>query len=493
MTKTLLLTPGTLLQNRYFIERQIAKSLMGAVYEATDQRFGSIVALKQIVIWDDDLRSELQEAFQREARLLNKLRHPALPVVHDYFTEDDGQFLVMQFISGETLGSLLTHRNRPFDHQQVLQWADRILDALEYLHGQDPPIIHRDIKPANLKLTERGELFLLDFGLAKESLNLSLYGYTREYASYEQIQGLGTDPRSDLYSLAATLYRLMTGRLPPDALTRAGNVMRGQPDSLQPAHKINPLVPVAVAKVLHCAMSQNPDERPQSATAMRIALKQASQIRELDETTKVSDEEKSIQLESQTPTLISIPSLREQHRGTSGLMLNPQVIEGQIVEETPTTHISQWSKRDRRSKLLYWLSLSVLIVLIIFAGVFIYRISKTVAAHNAFTEGSQLMAEHTDSARQRALMKFQEAAALSRSGGSKTGEADSLYNIGRVYYEMGDKKKSLDYFNQALEIYRSTNDHTGRKATLRNISAIYAELGDRTKAQEFRQMAEEAK
>jgi serine/threonine protein kinase len=120
-----------------------------------------------------------------------------------------------------------------------MRWADQLLEALEYLHWHEPPIVHRDIKPQNLKRTPEGDVVLLDFGLAKgaagdmEQTNKSLHGYTRAYASLEQIQGTGTDPRSDLYSLAATLYHLLTGESPPDAVTRAAALVNGQPDLLR--------------------------------------------------------------------------------------------------------------------------------------------------------------------------------------------------------------------------------------------------------------------
>jgi serine/threonine protein kinase len=254
---------------------------MGAVYLAIDQRLGNTVALKQMLVEGDHFRV----AFEREARLLSRLRHPALPVVIDFFTEDGADFLVMQFIPGDDLQSLLDRDNTPFPPDQVMRWADQLLDALEYLHGHSPPIIHRDIKPANLKLTPKGDVVLLDFGLSKglaetvarASSNRSLYGYTLSYAPLEQVQGSGTDPRSDLYSLAATLYHLLTNFYPPDALTRGMALLNHKPDPLQPADTLNPAVPEAVAGVLHNTLSQDADHRPPSAAAMRRALRLAYQ------------------------------------------------------------------------------------------------------------------------------------------------------------------------------------------------------------------------
>jgi len=278
--------PGVnaLLQNRYRIERLLGKGGMGAVYLAEDEQYGRKVALKE-ALFDDPV---LRKAFRREARLLEHLNHPVLPRVKGYFTEEGRQYLVMQFIDGEHLDRLLEERIQaglgPFAVDKVLQWAYQLLDALEYLHGHRPPVVHRDIKPLNLKLTPRGEIFLLDFGLAKGapaemSHAGSLLGYSPHYAPLEQMDGRGTDPRTDLYSLAATLYRLLTGQLPPSAASRAATVSEGQPDPLRPADELNPQVPTAVAAALMRALSLNPNKRPPSATAMKIALREASQSR----------------------------------------------------------------------------------------------------------------------------------------------------------------------------------------------------------------------
>src|SRR5207237_1071718 len=239
-----MIEPGTLLQNRYRVTRQIGEGGMGAVYVATDERFHSTVAIKQTFFFDDPA---LGKAFEREARLLNHLRHAALPRVSDHFTEGEGQFLVMEYIPGEDLSEMLKRRGTPFPVGDVLAWADQLLDALDYLHTQTPPVIHRDIKPQNLKLLPRNQIVLLDFGLAKGTplqtrvtATGSVFGYSFNYAPIEQMQGSGTDPRSDLYSLGATLYHLLTGTTPPDALARATAVLNADPDPLRPASEINP-------------------------------------------------------------------------------------------------------------------------------------------------------------------------------------------------------------------------------------------------------------
>jgi eukaryotic-like serine/threonine-protein kinase len=189
-----MLAPNTLLQNRYLVQKLVRQGGMGAVYQALDQRLGNTVALKETLFTDDTLRA----AFEREAHLLARLRHSVLPVVSDHFVDGEGQFLVMQFIPGDDLGGILKRQARPFAVDDVLRWADQLLDALDYLHTQHPPIVHRDIKPQNLKLTERRDIVLLDFGLAKSisshdsrlTMGLSVAGYT-----LDGVRAAGADTR----------------------------------------------------------------------------------------------------------------------------------------------------------------------------------------------------------------------------------------------------------------------------------------------------------
>lgn len=162
-----MLSPGTVLQDRYTIQRHLASGGMGAVYVATDDRFRNTVAVKQAFFATGDGA----RAFEREARLLRNLRHPALPGVIDFFEEDGTCYLVMDYVEGDDLSVLLRHRRDsglgPFPYAAVVAWGDQILDALEFLHRHDPPILHRDVKPQNLKLMTDGQVVLLDFGLSK--------------------------------------------------------------------------------------------------------------------------------------------------------------------------------------------------------------------------------------------------------------------------------------------------------------------------------------
>jgi predicted ATPase len=266
--------PETLLRQRYRLEHPLGHGGMGTVYQAFDEATGRPIAIKVVLAGADPLRL----AFEREAHLLAQLDHPALPAVVDYFSADTAHYLVMSFVPGDDLAEQLTRGAAPFPLDAVLAWADQLLDLLEYLHTRQPMVVHRDIKPRNLKLTAEGRIVLLDFGLAKGLADLesvSLAGYTVAYAPLEQVRGEGTEPRSDLYALAATLYELLARRLPPDALRRAAAVADGQPDPLVLVNTINPAVPSGVAAVIGQSLALRPGGRPATARAMQVALREA--------------------------------------------------------------------------------------------------------------------------------------------------------------------------------------------------------------------------
>ncbi|MCE7988099.1 MAG: hypothetical protein DYG89_43595 [Caldilinea sp. CFX5] len=269
-----MLSANTLLQERYLIVQRIGMGGMGAVYEAMDQRLRHTVAVKQIV------RGE-PRAFEQEARLLARLRHTALPKVTDHFIDETGQFLVMDFVAGNDLANALALRGSAFPLTDVLAWADQLLAVLTYLHAAEPPVIHRDIKPGNLKLTPSGELMLLDFGLAKgqthqtETPPTSVPGFSKHFASPEQRHGETTDIRSDLYSVGATLYHLLTNTRPVDAAQRTFAALTGEPDPLPPVHHLNLAIPPVISEVLRKALALDPQHRFASAQAMRDALQHA--------------------------------------------------------------------------------------------------------------------------------------------------------------------------------------------------------------------------
>ncbi len=255
---------------------------MGEVYLAVDQRLGSAVALKRTVFTEDET---LRAAFEREAKILGRLRHPVLPKVSDHFSENGDQFLVMEHISGDDLSKRLEATDKPFPLSWVMFWADQLLDALTYMHSHEPPIIHRDIKPQNLKLTDDNHIVLLDFGLSKDSqavtpadqpmISASVVGYTPHFASMEQIRGTGTSARSDIYSFSATFYHLMTNVVPIDALARADAILSGGADPLQPLNEVNPEIPKDISDVMLKGIEISQDKRYGSAAEMQKELRRA--------------------------------------------------------------------------------------------------------------------------------------------------------------------------------------------------------------------------
>jgi serine/threonine protein kinase len=263
-----MLTPNTILKSHYRITRELGKGAFGTVYEAVDQNINSIVALKEMSFETNELRN----AFEHEARLLANLSHPTLPQVKDYFVEGDRQYLVTELIEGSTLAELLEMRGRPFSTEKVLEWAAQLLDALEYIHNRN--ILHRDIKPSNIGITDRDKIILLDFGLAKSGSTGPLdfnSVYTPAYAPPEASLGR-TTKSSDLYSLGATLYHLVTGTAPLDSKTRSLTLQEKGSDPLPSAHQVNPSIPPSVSALLGRAMAVDSAYRYSSAAEMRDAL-----------------------------------------------------------------------------------------------------------------------------------------------------------------------------------------------------------------------------
>lgn len=284
-----MLPRGTILRNRYRILHQLGRGGMGTVYKAEDMSAASnpdappFIAIKERRTEADS--EQLRRAFTREAQLLRYLSHPALPRVTDDFFEKDGQFLVMEYVEGGNLTELLETHRRAFRGEQglpswrVLSWADELLDALEYLHGQSEPVYHRDIKPDNVRMTPGGNIYLLDFGLARGKLvgqnTTTVYGFSEPYSPREQMIGSDTDARSDLYSLGATLYHLLAGEPPVSAGHRDAKIDRGEDDPLRPPHHLNPTVPEVLSEVIIRAMALRWRDRIPSAAEMRRALRKA--------------------------------------------------------------------------------------------------------------------------------------------------------------------------------------------------------------------------
>jgi serine/threonine-protein kinase len=256
---------------------------MGAIYQAEDTRLeGRLCALKETISEPNappERLEQTQAQFHREASVLARLDHPNLPKVSDYFLHDGRDYLVMDFVSGRDLRDLLEEargQGKFLPEEDVLAWAGQLCDALEYLHSQDPPVLHRDIKPANIKLTPTGTIKLVDFGLVKllapddnQTITVLQGRGTVQYTPLEQYGGdTGhTDARSDIYSLGATLYHLLTAQPPLEAKQRFL-----KPNAMPTARQLNPNVSAQVDQALTHAMAMHPDDRPSNIAEFRAEL-----------------------------------------------------------------------------------------------------------------------------------------------------------------------------------------------------------------------------
>jgi serine/threonine protein kinase len=275
------LVEGTLLRE-YEILGVIGIGGMGAVYKARHSYLEQYRAIKET--WRSD--SESSEAFIKEAKMLSDLRHDGLPQVHEFFMEEVdfgvpgksrfGHFLVMEYVAGNNL-EWLRNQGSSFNLEAVMVWTDQILTTLTYLHSRPKPIVHKDIKPSNLKLGEDNRVVLLDFGLSKNMEDGTfLYGNSKHYSSLEQCQNVSTDPRSDLYSIGATLCYLLVGLPPPDAVDRELAVRQGKSDPLHAFLATNKqVIPSLVSQQLAKAMALNREARHATAQMFREELKRS--------------------------------------------------------------------------------------------------------------------------------------------------------------------------------------------------------------------------
>jgi serine/threonine-protein kinase len=274
------LKSGTTLKERFRVIELVGRGGMGATYRAEDLLLkGRVCALKEALPDPDASAEELEQSrkqFYEEASTLARLDHPNLPKVSDYFSEADRDYLVMDFVPGDDLRELLIKSVRdsgPLPESQVLAWAEQLCSALEYMHGQDPPVLHRDIKPSNIKVTPSGNVKLVDFGLVKvlvpddqRTITVVQGRGTVQYLPLEQYGGdTGhTDARSDIYSFGATLYHILTGKPPLDAKERFLT-----PGALEAPRSLNPAISAQTERAILWCLSMHPNDRPASIQALR--------------------------------------------------------------------------------------------------------------------------------------------------------------------------------------------------------------------------------
>ena len=263
------LNVGTPLQGgRYVINKVLGQGGMGAALLATDKRLDNkAVVIKELVSDNSDpvKFKEDERNFKQEVVTLAHLDHPLIPNVTDNFEESSRYFMVQEYVEGENLEDRLDRTGQPMKERETLNYASQVLDVLEYLAQQTPPIVHRDIKPANIIIGEKDKrAHLVDFGIARADVarnaqrkQTSALG-TPGYAPPEQYQG-NADPRSDLYALGATLHHVLSNRDPRNY----------PPFSYPPLRTLNPQLSADVERVIAKAVNNDITQRYQSAAAMR--------------------------------------------------------------------------------------------------------------------------------------------------------------------------------------------------------------------------------
>jgi eukaryotic-like serine/threonine-protein kinase len=276
------LTSGTKL-GPYQIESLLGAGGMGEVYRARDTRLDRTVAIKILTQGLADT-PEVRQRFEREARAVSSLSHPHICVLYDVGNQDGIEYLVMEYLEGETLAARIAKGS--LTTAELLRYASQIADALDKAHRRG--IVHRDLKPANVMLTKTGAK-LLDFGLAKDeeilqgdpgssptmSRPLTVQGTivgTMQYMSPEQLEGKPADARSDIFSFGAMLYEMATGRKAFEAKSHASLIAAILKEEPRPMRELQPLTPPALEHIVKACLAKDPDERPQSAHDLKLQL-----------------------------------------------------------------------------------------------------------------------------------------------------------------------------------------------------------------------------
>jgi len=291
------LSEGILLQNRYRIEQLIKLGGMGAVYLSLDGRLNRYCVVKEMLNTCGSLQEKAyaEKRFKVEARMLSQLENYHLPAVYDYFIEKGRYYLVMSYIEGVDLSDLLELEGNPgLPEELVIEWSLQILEVLDYLHNQDPPVVYRDIKPGNIMLNKDGRVMLVDFGIARTIIPDANIKYTSigtdGYAAEEQYRGK-VEPRSDLYSLGATMHHLLTGKIPSAF-------------NLKPVRNYAPWVSPGIEQIIMKALEYEADKRYKNAAEMREALSGLTKKEELKPRVRISAHDLAGYIPGKKPSLL---------------------------------------------------------------------------------------------------------------------------------------------------------------------------------------------
>ena len=254
---------GKIIDDRYELLRVIGQGGMSVVYFGLDKRLNRCVAIKEIL--KNKKYSVVLNSLRSEVYLLKKIEFKGFPRIYDIIDTEDSFCIVMEYIEGKTLNYIINEEGTQSE-ERVVQWGKQLCEMLSYLHSCYPPIIYRDVKPANIMLTPRGDLYLIDFGIAREYEEGALADETClgtiGYAAPEQYGGMGqTDQRTDIYGLGVTLYYLVTGNDPTKP-----------PYEIMPIRQWNPELSIGFEKIIIKCIQTNPNDRYQSCVELMEAL-----------------------------------------------------------------------------------------------------------------------------------------------------------------------------------------------------------------------------
>ena len=398
-TNSRTLTPGSRLQGgRYIIKKMLGQGGMGAAMLATDIRLDSKSVVLKELISDSTDPARLQEDvrnFKREVATLAHLDHPLIPNVTDHFQEGSRYFMVQEYAEGENLEERMDRVNQPMMEREALGYTSEVLDILDYLAQETPPIVHRDIKPANIIIGNKDKrAHLVDFGIARADVarnaqhkQTSALG-TPGYAPPEQYQG-NADPRSDLYALAATLHHLLTNRDP-----------RNHPPFTYPlVRTLNPQLSPDIERVLTRALTNDINQRYQSAAAMKrdiddILLKRFGVSGNVSSYTLGTSGPMSTVSAASAPTAPYQPAQRQQQ---SPPRQAPQLSYLPPPPPVPQSIRSRPAQQQRRGGNYFVLSLILLLLVVLVIGVGLFAIPYITSrnSQSTGTPGSTAVATAT--------------------------------------------------------------------------------------------------
>jgi len=262
------LSPGSIVNNRYYVKKVLGEGAMSTVYLVVDNESpGTMLALKEMKEepQSDEEREEALPLFHQEAEILRTLSHEGLPSITDFFSAESFHYIVMEFVPGETLQAAFKRRGTPYAVEEIVPIVEQILDILDYLHHQDPPVIFRDLKPSNIMITPEGKVKLIDFGIARHfkpgKVRDTFVMGTPGFSAPEQYGKGQTDPRSDIYSLGAMIYYLLT----MEDVTRFSF-------NFPSATEFNEKIPFWMANLILKCLQKDPGARFHSAMDMKAYM-----------------------------------------------------------------------------------------------------------------------------------------------------------------------------------------------------------------------------